>query len=732
MADTASLVVRVTSNGVSEARNGLNSMADSAKNAAAAVGLVVSAGAAMSKLVQTARQTDILMASLKTMTGSAADATAAFGELQKFAAKTPYTLDQSVTAFTRLVSLGLTPSQKAIDSYGNTAAAMGKDLTQMIEAVADATTGEFERLKEFGIKSKNQGDTIAFTFQGVTTTVKNNASEIEGYLQSLGENQFAGAMANRMATLDGALSNLEDSWDGLFRAISSQGTGDLIAEQVRMASAALDDLSASISSGQALGLIEAWGSEWDATATDVRKAIDDTTKFLQSKFRDWGLSAKESQNVMSNAFWQFPANIRAVVQIATVEIAGLVDKAAISAKKLDAYLTPSNWFNDDVDIAGYYDAQLKKVDENVLAVTSSFLAQRDQRVAKLNEEKAAADQLRVAYDEQAKSASVDLSKYSKQSDSPAGPSAAESKAAKAVQKKAEDDAKRREEEKKRAAEYIEDLRRDNDTELTLVAKHEQDKLDVIASYRDQGLITAQEYEASRNEIARTARDERLKIAEDEYRAQSENQIAMAEAAAKAEQEKTQKVAATLDALNSIYTTFGGNMSRTYKAMFAASKIYAQKDAIVQQAGAMMKAWNSAPFPANLGAVASTALETMPLIATIATTSFSAREQGGDAIAGRAYNMAEKGKAEVIVPSSNSRVRTAQQMKQIMGESGSNKPASISIVNQTTGRVDQVDQQYDNNNNLILTIREVVSNDLADSNSRISKTRTQTRNMAGFA
>ena len=123
---------------------------------------------------------------------------------------------------------------------------------------------------------------------------------------------------------------------------------------------------------------------------------------------------------------------------------------------------------------------------------------------------------------------------------------------------------------------------------------------------------------------------------------------------------------------------------------------------------------------------------MPLIATIATTSFSAREQGGEAVAGRAYNMAEKGKAEVIVPSSNSRVRTAQQMKQIMGESGSNKPASISIVNQTTGRVDQVDQQYDNNNNLILTIREVVSNDLADSNSRISKTRTQTRNMAGFA
>ena len=309
--------------------------------------------------------------------------------------------------------------------------------------------------------------------------------------------------------------------------------------------------------------------------------------------------------------------------------------------------------------------------------------------------------------------------------------AAES-AAKRQEKQQQADARRFELQKQQAQAYIEQLQRDNDDELTLVEKQEQDKLAIIADYRQRSLITDQEYEASRNEIARTARDERLSILEEEARSQSELQISIADAAARAEEEKTQRVATTIDALNSIYTTFGGNMSRTYKAMFAASKIYAQKDAIVQQAGALAKAWNSAPFPANLGAVGSTLLGTAPLLATIATTTFSAREQGGETMAGRAYNMAEKGKAEVIVPSSNSRVRTAQQMRQIMGESGNSKPSSISIINQTTGRVDQVDQQYDNDNNLILTIREVVANDLADSNSRISKTRTQTRNMAGFA
>ena len=36
------------------------------------------------------------------------------------------------------VNLGLTPSEAALKSYGDTSAALGKDLSQMIEAVADA------------------------------------------------------------------------------------------------------------------------------------------------------------------------------------------------------------------------------------------------------------------------------------------------------------------------------------------------------------------------------------------------------------------------------------------------------------------------------------------------------------------------------------------------------------------------------------------------------------------
>lgn len=169
-----------------------------------------------------------LEASLRTVTGSAEKAGVAFGFIQNFAATTPFQLEEVTDAFIKLKALGLTPSEDALRSYGNTATAMGKSLNQMIEAVADATTGEFERLKEFGIKSKSQGDQVTFTFQGISTTVGKNAAEIEAYLQSIGNVQFAGAMEEQSKTLNVALSNMGDAFSKLVKAIGDAGLTDIL------------------------------------------------------------------------------------------------------------------------------------------------------------------------------------------------------------------------------------------------------------------------------------------------------------------------------------------------------------------------------------------------------------------------------------------------------------------------------------------------------------------------
>jgi len=191
-------------------------------------------------------ETEKLKGSLTTITGSVENAGKAFDKLTEFASQTPFTLDQSVNAFIKLKALGLDPSERAMLSYGNTASAMGKDMMQMIEAVADASTGEFERLKEFGIKAKSEGDNVALTFQGVTTTIGKNSEEIQGYLLAIGETQFAGAMEDQMERLPGLLSNLQDNVDGLFRKMGDKGGISIFGAGITAASGAVMFLTENI------------------------------------------------------------------------------------------------------------------------------------------------------------------------------------------------------------------------------------------------------------------------------------------------------------------------------------------------------------------------------------------------------------------------------------------------------------------------------------------------------
>lgn len=211
----------------------------------------LSLGAAVSQLVQVQREMDVLNASMVTVTGSSRAAELNMQWIKRFAAQTPYQLNEVTGAFVKMKALGLDASEAALRSYGNTASAMGKDLNQFIEAVADAATGEFERLKEFGIKAKKEGDSVAFTFQGVTTRLRNNAADITGYLKAIGDGQFAGAMERRMDSLDGKISNLADSWDELARTVNEAGVGTLIETTVVGATKAIAGLGDAIRDNKA-------------------------------------------------------------------------------------------------------------------------------------------------------------------------------------------------------------------------------------------------------------------------------------------------------------------------------------------------------------------------------------------------------------------------------------------------------------------------------------------------
>lgn len=174
-------------------------------------------------ILDTTRRFELLRARLETVEGSTEAGTRAFARLQSIAAHLPVTLEETTNAWVKLRSQGIEPSEDRLLSYGNTAAAMGKSLDAFTEAVLDAQTGEFERLKEFGIKAKTEGDKVRFSFQGSSTVVKKTSKEIVGYLDDIGKKQFAGAAARQMETMEGTLSNLKDTAAKLADAVGSSG-----------------------------------------------------------------------------------------------------------------------------------------------------------------------------------------------------------------------------------------------------------------------------------------------------------------------------------------------------------------------------------------------------------------------------------------------------------------------------------------------------------------------------
>jgi hypothetical protein len=255
MADIAELGIKIDSKGVRTAVKELDrletqsgktekatsSLTKQALKLAAAVGALAAIKATISAIIRTTAEFEQLNASLETVTGSMEGATEAMDMIRATASTTPFSVQQLTESFIKLKALGLDPSSAALVSYGNTASAMGKSLNQVVEAVADATTGEFERLKEFGIKAKSEGDRVSFTFQGVTTNIGKNAAEIEQFIRNIGDVQFAGAMEKQMDTINGAFSNMGDNLDNLLLKMGEAGVAGATKASILELSALLSD-----------------------------------------------------------------------------------------------------------------------------------------------------------------------------------------------------------------------------------------------------------------------------------------------------------------------------------------------------------------------------------------------------------------------------------------------------------------------------------------------------------
>jgi hypothetical protein len=190
-----------------------------------AAGSIISFG---KSIVETTAKFETFAAVLTNTLGSASQAEMAMQMITDFAATTPFSVEELTGAFVKLANQGFKPSYDEMRKLGDLASSTGKSFGQLAEAILDAQTGEFERLKEFGVKASVAGDKVTFTFKEVATTVQNTSSSIQKYLLALGDIEgVSGAAAAISNTLQGKLSNLDDSFTTLMKNMGDSNSGVL-------------------------------------------------------------------------------------------------------------------------------------------------------------------------------------------------------------------------------------------------------------------------------------------------------------------------------------------------------------------------------------------------------------------------------------------------------------------------------------------------------------------------
>lgn len=259
-----------------------------------------------------------------------------------FAAKTPFEIPDIVDATTRLSAYGI-KAQDVLGNVGDMASALGKPLMQAVEAVADAQTGELERLKEFGITKQMLIDKAKDMGMQEIVNAKGQITNMEGMntaLMTLIKDRYNGAMEIQSTSLNGMISNLTD-WlgtagrvmgEGIFGKVKDALGGVLGYLNQLTESGKLEEWATNIGNvinvtvdglgiligwiGQLIGWLKTWAMESDSTGgsilqtfqwlfADIQYAL---TGFIEYFKVMWSLYGTDITNIFKN-IWNLISTI---------------------------------------------------------------------------------------------------------------------------------------------------------------------------------------------------------------------------------------------------------------------------------------------------------------------------------------------------------------------------------------------------------------------------------------
>lgn len=272
--------IKITKKAFGDITSAGSNLFKSAGLTGAAIGGGLFAG--LKKIIDVSSDFEKFRTILETIEGSSAKADKAMAWIQDFAIKTPYELEQVTESFVKLKAYGIDPTNGSLASVGDAAAAMGKDVIQGVEALADAMTGENERLKEFGIKASKQGDKFVYSWTEngktmVATAKANSKEQIEATITGIWNRRYGGAMDKLSGTWSGMVSNMSDQATKLIKGIGDAGIFDTLKNNLKGLLATVDRL------------------EQNGTFAKLAKQISDDLSVAVKQLSDWASQVDWSQ-----------------------------------------------------------------------------------------------------------------------------------------------------------------------------------------------------------------------------------------------------------------------------------------------------------------------------------------------------------------------------------------------------------------------------------------------------
>jgi hypothetical protein len=210
---------------------------------------------------------------MELLEGSSAKAKRSMGWITQFAAQTPYQLADVVAAFLQARNYGIDPMNGSLRTLGDTASSMNRDVMSAVEMLADAMTGEFERMKEFGIKGSLKGNDATFSYmtkagKSAKVTVKKDAMAIQKAILGILDSKFAGGMERQSRTVSGKWSNLMDKLSMTAVKVWDKGVGAAVGR-------AIDKMLAFFERAEKDGSIDRWATKMGALVDSVVRMFEE-------------------------------------------------------------------------------------------------------------------------------------------------------------------------------------------------------------------------------------------------------------------------------------------------------------------------------------------------------------------------------------------------------------------------------------------------------------------------